>query len=67
MAAQGRWAEISGADRTHYCGAYWRWGFHEDGAWCALRADASGSAALERGRAGRSTARRAGDGAGGVR
>ncbi len=37
MAAQGRWGEISGADRIHYCGAYWRWGFHEDGAWSALR------------------------------
>ena len=37
MAAQGRWAEISGADRVHFCGAYWRWGFHEDGAWSALR------------------------------
>ncbi len=37
MAAQKRWAEISGADRIHYCGAYWRWGFHEDGAWSALR------------------------------
>ncbi len=24
--------------RTHYCGAYWRWGFHEDGVWSALRA-----------------------------
>src|SRR4029079_18397612 len=24
MAAQGRWAEISGVDRIHYCGAYWR-------------------------------------------
>ena len=23
---------------THYCGAYWRWGFHEDGVWSALRA-----------------------------
>jgi uncharacterized protein len=31
MAAQERHAEISGLDRTHYCGAYWRWGFHEDG------------------------------------
>jgi predicted NAD/FAD-binding protein len=31
MAAQGRHEEISGAQRTHYCGAYWRWGFHEDG------------------------------------
>lgn len=37
VAAQGRWDEISGTDRIHYCGAYWRWGFHEDGAWSALR------------------------------
>jgi predicted NAD/FAD-binding protein len=37
VAAQGRWAEISG-EQTHYCGAYWRWGFHEDGVWSALRA-----------------------------
>jgi predicted NAD/FAD-binding protein len=36
--AQARWAEISGVRRTHYCGAYWRWGFHEDGVWSALRA-----------------------------
>ena len=35
--AQARWAEISGVRRTHYCGAYWRWGFHEDGVWSALR------------------------------
>ena len=28
----------SARDRTHYCGAYWRWGFHEDGVWSALRA-----------------------------
>ncbi|MDQ3572607.1 MAG: FAD-dependent oxidoreductase [Actinomycetota bacterium] len=38
VAAQQRWAEISGADRIHFCGAYWRWGFHEDGCWSALRA-----------------------------
>jgi uncharacterized protein len=38
VAAQGRWGEISGCHRTHYCGAYWRWGFHEDGVWSALRA-----------------------------
>ena len=38
IAAQGRWSEISGRRRTHYCGAYWRWGFHEDGVWSALRA-----------------------------
>lgn len=37
MAAQERWREISGADRVHFCGAYWRWGFHEDGAWSGLR------------------------------
>ena len=37
LAAQARWSEISGTDRVHYCGAYWRWGFHEDGAWSALR------------------------------
>ncbi len=37
VAAQRRWAEISGARRTHYCGAYWRWGFHEDGVWSGLR------------------------------
>ena len=37
MTAQGRWARISGRQRTHYCGAYWRWGFHEDGVWSALR------------------------------
>jgi predicted NAD/FAD-binding protein len=37
VAAQRRWAEISGRRHTHYCGAYWRWGFHEDGVWSALR------------------------------
>ena len=37
MAAQARWPQVSGADRVHFCGAYWRWGFHEDGAWSALR------------------------------
>jgi predicted NAD/FAD-binding protein len=38
VAAQSRLGEISGADRVHYCGAYWRWGFHEDGCWSAVRA-----------------------------
>jgi predicted NAD/FAD-binding protein len=37
LRAQDRWAEISGTDRIHYCGAYWRWGFHEDGCWSGLR------------------------------
>lgn len=31
VAAQKRRAEISGINRTFYCGAYWRYGFHEDG------------------------------------
>jgi predicted NAD/FAD-binding protein len=31
VAAQKRHAEISGARRSFYCGAYWRYGFHEDG------------------------------------
>jgi predicted NAD/FAD-binding protein len=31
VAAQKRRTEISGANRTWYCGAYWRYGFHEDG------------------------------------
>lgn len=35
--AQKRWGEISGVNRFHFCGAYWRWGFHEDGLWSADR------------------------------
>jgi predicted NAD/FAD-binding protein len=35
--AQRRVAEISGRNRTSYCGAYWGWGFHEDGVVSALR------------------------------
>jgi predicted NAD/FAD-binding protein len=35
--AQGRWQEISGVRRTHFCGAYWFYGFHEDGLNSALR------------------------------
>jgi predicted NAD/FAD-binding protein len=35
--AQARHGEISGVNRTHYCGAYWRWGFHEDGVVSAQR------------------------------
>jgi uncharacterized protein len=36
IASQDRHAEISGVNRTHYCGAYWRYGFHEDGVVSAL-------------------------------
>lgn len=35
--AQARHAEISGHNRTHYCGAYWFNGFHEDGVKSGLR------------------------------
>ncbi len=39
VAAQTRHARISNlSTRTHYCGAYWGWGFHEDGVVSALRA-----------------------------
>lgn len=37
MSAQKRRPEISG-ERTHYCGAYWGWGFHEDGVLSAIQA-----------------------------
>ncbi len=44
--AQARVQEISGINRTHFCGAYWRWGFHEDGVQSGLRvARALGAAA----------------------
>jgi predicted NAD/FAD-binding protein len=34
--AQARRGEISGHARTHFCGAYWGYGFHEDGVRSAL-------------------------------
>ena len=37
LTAQKRHAEISGVRSTHYCGAYWRYGFHEDGVMSAQR------------------------------
>ncbi|MFT5451168.1 MAG: putative NAD/FAD-binding protein [Enterobacterales bacterium] len=36
--AQQRQSEINGTQRTFYCGAYWRYGFHEDGVVSALTA-----------------------------
>lgn len=38
LAAQLRWAEVNGVRRTWYCGAWWGYGFHEDGAASAVRA-----------------------------
>ena len=49
-AAQQRHHEISGVRRTHYCGAYWRYGFHEDGVVSALQALARFNHAVERDR-----------------
>lgn len=36
LAAQKRYAEINGKRRTYFCGAYWGYGFHEDGVRSAL-------------------------------
>jgi predicted NAD/FAD-binding protein len=39
VVAQSQHGAIGGFEtRTHYCGAYWGWGFHEDGVVSALRA-----------------------------
>lgn len=35
--AQLRWDEINGVRQTWFCGAWWGWGFHEDGVQSALR------------------------------
>lgn len=35
--AQSGWDKISGQNRSHYCGAYWFNGFHEDGVKSGLR------------------------------
>ncbi|QOC23341.1 FAD-dependent oxidoreductase [Wenzhouxiangella sp. AB-CW3] len=37
VSAQERWACINGPRRTWFCGAWWGWGFHEDGARSARR------------------------------
>lgn len=44
FATQARWADVSGARRTWFAGAYWGYGFHEDGARLARRAVESISA-----------------------
>jgi len=36
LAVQSRHRDISGVNRTHYCGAYWGQGLHEDGAKSAM-------------------------------
>jgi predicted NAD/FAD-binding protein len=36
LAAQNRFDEINGKNRTYFCGAYWGHGFHEDGVRSAL-------------------------------
>jgi len=38
VTAQSRHREIDGTRRTYYCGAWWRYGFHEDGVVSALEA-----------------------------
>jgi predicted NAD/FAD-binding protein len=38
VAAQRRQREINGVNATYFCGAYWGFGFHEDGVVSALRA-----------------------------
>jgi uncharacterized protein len=35
--AQRRWSEINGLRQTWFCGAWWGWGFHEDGVASAAR------------------------------
>lgn len=37
IGAQREHARIDGQGGIHYCGAWWRWGFHEDGVQSALR------------------------------
>ena len=38
LISQGQHEKINGRNRTYYCGAYWRNGFHEDGVVSALDA-----------------------------
>jgi len=58
VAAQRRRAELQGRQRTWFAGAYWGWGFHEDGLRSAV--DVARAFGIEWGTAGRaSTADRA--------
>ena len=41
VAAQKRHAEIDGRNGVHFCGAYWSYGFHEDGVRSAQRVSRS--------------------------
>ncbi|HPM82593.1 MAG TPA: FAD-dependent oxidoreductase [Candidatus Anammoximicrobium sp.] len=47
LAAQKRFAEINGRNRTYFCGAYWGHGFHEDGVNSALAVGQSFGKRLE--------------------
>ncbi len=47
IAAQSRFTEINGVQRTSYCGAYWGFGFHEDGVNSALAVARDFSVTLE--------------------
>lgn len=44
--AQLRWSEVNGVQQTWFCGAWWGWGFHEDGVQSALRVCAAFGATL---------------------
>ena len=41
VSAQNEWHKVSGKDRLHFCGAYWGFGFHEDGVKSGLRVASS--------------------------
>ena len=52
MQAQKRHGDISGRMNTHFCGAYWFNGFHEDGVRSALRVTEALGVSLDAGDAG---------------
>ena len=47
LEAQKRFGEINGQRGTYYCGAYWGYGFHEDGVNSALAVGACFGKSLE--------------------